>query len=268
LLPARRAKACPHHVGELGTGSPFSLVDGEPVLDWTGKRLEMLNIHIKDALSGASVGGILRSRDTPGLGDALERLVGEEAASSIIAWAGIVGLRHMSAVELANAASIALETAERVVASRELEAALQSYAEPELKCSKDVVRALPRDLASLETEVMLGCALNARARLASMVLLGRGGAGQAALTPKDVFLPMIRLGARAMVLVHNHPSRCVDPSDDDIRFTNHIFGIGRTLGVPLLDHLIVGGRDVFSFSDAGFLPTPSSLDDMFDHTDG
>jgi DNA repair protein RadC len=104
--------------------------------------------------------------------------------------------------------------------------------------------------------------------MTALVLLARGGAGQTALTPRDVFLPMVRLGARAMVLVHNHPSRSNDPSDDDVRFTRHVLAIGRTLGIQLLDHLVIGGPNVFSFADAGLLPEPASLNDLFDSTDG
>lgn len=228
----------------------------------------MQNLHIKDALDGVKSGGVLRSRDTCAIGESLSRLIGESASDAVLAWAGTVGLRHMDAAELVQTTGISEEAAAKIVATRDLHAALETYDEPELTCSQEVLRALPRDLRNLETEVILGCALNARARLIAMVLLGRGGAGQTALTPKDVFQPMVRLGARAMILVHNHPSRSIDASDDDVRFTHRIIKLGASLGIPLLDHIIVAGRETLSLCQHGLMPVPDSLDELFDHSDG
>lgn len=228
----------------------------------------MSPLQIMDSLGDTALGSLLPSRDSSEVAQALEQLVGENAAQSVLLWAGHVGLHHMSVAELVTTTGVDVSLAARIIASRRLWSVLQDYEEPEVTCSKDVVRALPVELRHLEQEVILGCALNARARMTALVLLARGGAGQTALTPRDVFVPMVRLGARAMVLVHNHPSRSKDPSDDDVRFTRHVFSIGRTLGIQLLDHLVVGGREVFSFADAGLLPEPESLDDFFDNSDG
>lgn len=227
----------------------------------------MSPLQIMDALGGTALGSLVRSPNDSAVADALERLIGENAAASVLTWAGHVGLHHMSEAELVTTTGIDAALAARVIACRNLAAALEHYEEPEVACSKDVVRALPPELRSLETEVILGCVLNALGRMTALVLLGRGGAGQTALTPRDVFLPMVRLGARAMVLVHNHPSRSPDPSDDDVRFTRHVFSLGRALGIPLIDHLIVGGRRVFSFADAGLLPERGAVDDLSDTTD-
>jgi DNA repair protein RadC len=75
--------------------------------------------------------------------------------------------------------------------------------------------------------------------------------------PKDIFVPLVRLGASAFVLAHNHPSGAVDPSEDDIRITNTVVELGEKLGIPLLDHLIVGANDVLSFVEIGIMPASS-----------
>ena len=224
----------------------------------------MSHFHIKDALQGASVGGLLRARGSSAVAEALSRLVGDAGADSILNWAGLVGLRHMAAPELVQVSGIALELAERVVACRDLSRALDEMERPYLDCSRHVVQSLPRDLGSLETEVMLGCALNARSELIATVLLARGGSSQTALTPKDVFLPMVRLAASAVVLVHTHPSGTVDPSEDDIRFTNRVSAIGRLLGIQVVDHLIVAGKYVLSFADVGLMPEPNEMKEQGD----
>lgn len=219
----------------------------------------MSHFHIRDALQGTSVGGLLRAKGSSAVAEALSRVVGDTGAESILNWAGLVGLRHMAAAELVEVTGIALELAERVVACRDLSRALDEMEQPYLDSSRHVVQSLPRDLGALETEVMLGCALNARSELIATVLLARGGSSQTALTPKDVFLPMVRLAASAIVIVHTHPSGCVDPSEDDIKFTNRISAIGRMLGIQVVDHLIVAGKSVLSFADVGLMPEPGEM---------
>ena len=73
-------------------------------------------------------------------------------------------------------------------------------------------------------------------------MLASGGAHGCALTTRDVFRPLIRVGATGVVIVHNHPSGDPKPSREDIEMTQVILDAGIVLGVPLLDHIIVGAR--------------------------
>lgn len=219
----------------------------------------MSNLQIKDALSGASLGSVLGNREHAAVAEPLRRLIGDTAAESVLKWAGIVGLRSMSAAELTNVTTVDLEVAERLVASRELSLALDARKQPRLESSRAVVRALPIGIETLETEVMLGCAIDARSRLIATVLLARGGKTNATVMPRDVFAPMIRLGASGLIIVHNHPSGDTTPSEADINFTNQMTLVGDSLGIIVVDHLIIGGKDVLSFADTGLLAGPDEL---------
>jgi len=73
-------------------------------------------------------------------------------------------------------------------------------------------------------------------------MLASGGAHGCALTTRDVFRPLIRVGATGVVIVHNHPSGDPKPSREDIEMTQVIIDAGSVLGVPLLDHIIIGAR--------------------------
>ena len=90
-----------------------------------------------------------------------------------------------------------------------------SPAGPVLGCSEEVGRIYADRLAGLEHEVILAVAVDGRNRVIHEIEIGRGGLHGAAIRPADVFRPLIRAGASAFILVHNHPSG--DPSPEPRR---------------------------------------------------
>ncbi|MCA9573523.1 MAG: JAB domain-containing protein, partial [Myxococcales bacterium] len=63
--------------------------------------------------------------------------------------------------------------------------------------------------------------------------------------PREVFGPALSDAAAALIVVHNHPSGDPSPSQEDVEITKRLIEVGRLLGVPLLDHVVVGeGRFV------------------------
>jgi DNA repair protein RadC len=71
--------------------------------------------------------------------------------------------------------------------------------------------------------------------------------------PREVFLPAIQCRASAVILAHNHPSGDPEPSEEDRLVTERVRLAGQILKVPLVDHLIVAGRQVTSFQARGWL---------------
>ena len=69
--------------------------------------------------------------------------------------------------------------------------------------------------------------------------------------PREVFRPAIHVGATACIVVHNHPSGDKTPSAEDSNVTKRLSRVGELLGIPLLDHLIIGGSEFFSFNESG-----------------
>lgn len=59
-------------------------------------------------------------------------------------------------------------------------------------------------------------------------------------TPREIFMKLLLLGAASFFLIHNHPSQHVEPSKEDILLTERIKRSGKLLGIPLLEHIIVG----------------------------
>jgi DNA repair protein RadC len=97
-------------------------------------------------------------------------------------------------------------------------------------------------LGGLMREVMLAVALDGRNNFLGEVEIATGGAHSIAIRPRDVVRPLVRIGARAFVLVHNHPSSDPNPSVEDIAFTRQVMECASAIGVPLVDHVIVAGR--------------------------
>jgi DNA repair protein RadC len=216
------------------------------------------NLHIKDALDSASPGTLIASRETATLHGPLRALIGKEAATLVLKHAGRPGVLHMDASALAATSGVAPELAERVVSARRLFAAARHLG-PALSTSQRVLDVLPVGLADLEVEVLLAIALDARLAPMGVVLLAQGGPSSAVVVPRYVFTPLVRLGARQFILVHNHPSGCVTPSQEDIVLTNTVARLGYALDLPLVDHLIVGGHQVCSLFDLGLLPSRQEL---------
>ena len=98
-------------------------------------------------------------------------------------------------------------------------------------------------LCSLEHEVVIAIAVDGQNRMLAEFEVAKGGKHGAALTPADVLRPLIRVGASALILLHNHPSTDPTPSTEDIQLTKALRNAGMVVGIPLLDHVIIGARD-------------------------
>ncbi len=93
------------------------------------------------------------------------------------------------------------------------------------------------DLPQEEFHTLL---LNARHRVMREVFVTRGILDASLIHPREVFRPAVGEGAAALILVHNHPSGDPTPSAEDRAVTRQLIDAGRVLGIPVLDHVVVG----------------------------
>jgi len=91
--------------------------------------------------------------------------------------------------------------------------------------------------------------LNARNRIQSHFLISRGSLTSSPVHPRDVIKVAIREAAASVIFVHNHPSGEPEPSDDDIAITERLAQAARLVGIRVLDHVIIGRDNYFSFAD-------------------
>jgi DNA repair protein RadC len=213
-------------------------------------------------LARLTPGMVIRGPTEEEIAEPLARLVGSRPARTILEKVGGTGVAAMNAPELASACGIPLRLAERVVAARAVVGGTTRTPCRSGTASTAILSHLPTWLAEAETEYLIAFALGTQLDVKAMVLIAKGGASRIGITPKDVFVPLIRLNASSFVVVHNHPGGNPTPSRDDVAFTNSLACLGRTLGLTLLDHIIVARLGALSFCDAGLMPTHRELDQL------
>lgn len=107
-----------------------------------------------------------------------------------------------------------------------------------------------RDLPQEEFHVLL---LDVRHRVLREVLVTRGTLDASLIHPREVFRVAILERAAGVILAHNHPSGDPAPSPEDRRVTRQLADAGRAVGIPVLDHVVVGDGRYVSFSELGLL---------------
>lgn len=109
------------------------------------------------------------------------------------------------------------------------------------------------DLKHCAEENLYLLALTTKMRPIGVFHLSRGTIDCALINPREVFLKALFCGASHIILVHNHPSKWVEPSNADTSVTKQIKDAGTLLNIPLDDHIIIGGNDYFSFKENNLL---------------
>lgn len=96
--------------------------------------------------------------------------------------------------------------------------------------------------------------MDSRGKFIGLTRASSGSVGQAIIDPRGVFVPALLGNAVSVILVHNHPSGDVDPSQADMTTTRKLVDAGKLLGVTVADHIIIGfDGDYFSFSREGLI---------------
>ncbi|PLX98275.1 MAG: hypothetical protein C0623_13205 [Desulfuromonas sp.] len=108
-------------------------------------------------------------------------------------------------------------------------------------------------LRDRKKEVFLSLLLDSKNRLIREVQVSEGSLNASIVHPREVFAPVIRESAAAVLFVHNHPSGDPAPSREDIDLTDRLAEAGKLMGVRVLDHIIIGNGSYVSFCDRGLL---------------
>lgn len=104
----------------------------------------------------------------------------------------------------------------------------------------------------LDVEHFHVMALNVRHRLLADIFIARGSAIGVEVSPPAILKPLLRMGAVAAVMAHNHPSGDPTPSQQDVELTRKIRLAGEICGIKILDHVVVTSSSYKAFSDGGW----------------
>lgn len=99
-------------------------------------------------------------------------------------------------------------------------------------------------------ELFFAAYLDTKNNLISYKLLFKGTINSSCVHPREIFKFAFLESAYSIIVVHNHPSGDATPSDVDSELTNHLFQIGNIIGIPILDHIIVGNDNYYSFYES------------------
>jgi len=166
-------------------------------------------------------------------------------------------LPKLSACDISKRMSLSMVQSERLRESiagiSELARRMDRPPPPDRIGSSRDVNHKYRRLAYLDGEEFWVLVLDSKNRIRGEILVGKGGLTTCPVNPADVFRELIREGAYATIFVHNHPSGESSPSPEDVALTDMLCKGGEMLGLRVVDHIIIGRSDYFSFLDAGML---------------
>lgn len=122
--------------------------------------------------------------------------------------------------------------------------------------SRDLCEAA-RPLFNVWVEELWVFSLSNHLEILRTELVFRGDANSCPAHPREIIKSVILSHATQFVLVHNHPSGSAAPSKQDRAFTKKMLGVSALLSIPLIDHIILGANDYYSFADSGNLKSVS-----------
>lgn len=119
--------------------------------------------------------------------------------------------------------------------------------------SRDVFLRFVDRLSDLPHEEFWILLLRRSNHVLAEIKISSGGLAGTVADPKIIFGRALALRAAAIVLIHNHPSGNPKPSTSDKSLTNNMREAGKFLDLPVLDHIIVAGKQYVSFVDEGLI---------------
>jgi DNA repair protein RadC len=200
------------------------------------------------SLSPAELLAIILRSGTPG-----RNIV--DTCQELISKFSLERLPNLSLQELQVVNGIGEAKAMQVIAVFELHKRLHytRNARLQVQSARDVFEYMKGRIPDETREHLCILFLNAKNRIIRHEIISVGTLTASLIHPREIFKAAIRESANAVILVHNHPSGDVQPSSADKQVTTILKQAGNLLQIDLLDHVIIGTEDWFSFRDHSML---------------
>ncbi len=225
----------------------------QPINQWAedDRPREKMLLKGKSALSNAELIALLiGSGNSDESAVQLAQRMLDATSNNLIEFSklSIEELTRFKGMGKAKAISIiaALELGKRRVAERVLQ-------QVKITSSRDIYELLLPDLTDNYYEAFFVVLLDRANKVIRKLNISRGGVSGTVVDPKKIFKLALDHNASSIILAHNHPSNNLKPSENDIRLTKKLQEAGKALEIPVLDHLIVGNDNYYSFADESIL---------------
>ncbi|MDY4760947.1 DNA repair protein RadC [Streptococcus thoraltensis] len=164
----------------------------------------------------------------------------------------LADLHDLSLQELQNIHGIGLAKSTEFKAMLELAKrihASESKRSERIMGSQQVAKKMMLEIGRQKQEHLVVLYLDTQNRIIEQRTIFIGTVRRSVAEPREILYYACKNMATSIILVHNHPSGTVDPSENDLRFTEKLKRCCDDMGLVLLDHLIIGNRDYFSFRE-------------------
>ena len=118
-----------------------------------------------------------------------------------------------------------------------------------ISSAKQIVNIIMPQMRDLKTEVFKVAYLNGNNCIIDISDAATGTVNQAMPIVREIIHVALQKFAAAIICVHNHPSGNITPSPEDKKFTQELYAAGQLMGIKVLDHVIIGNDNYFSFAD-------------------
>ena len=198
--------------------------------------------HDPEALSDSELFAIILRTGSPN-----ENVI--DMSNRLIKEYGLNNLFNCSVTELQKIKGIGPSKAMQLLAMAELGKRYSQSKNPikKISRSKDVFDLFHERLKDKKQEEFYVLMLNSQNNIIGEQLVSKGILDASILHPREVFKPAIKNSASKIILVHNHPSGDSKPSDEDVEITRKINNLGKDLNIILLDHIIIGNEEWWSW---------------------
>ena len=139
----------------------------------------------------------------------------------------------------------------RIMLVKESEDTFTKY--PKFQNSSELFESFQKEFSMLDREHFFMITLDSKNRTIGYHTISIGSLSTSIVHPREVFKPAILDNSAAVIFLHNHPSGDPAPSFEDRECTKRLTSAAQILGVKVLDHIIFGETDYYSFADTGLL---------------
>lgn len=164
---------------------------------------------------------------------------------------GLKYLNDMSIEELCEIDGIGLSKAAQIKASLELGIRIASIIPNKYRIKNpwDIYKYYMSTMRYENQEVFKVVLLNTKNEIICDVDVSKGTLNSSLVHPREVFREAIKRSSNKIILMHNHPSGSIEPSNEDKNVTSRLTKCGELIGIEVIDHIIIGDGVYFSFKE-------------------
>ncbi|MEG2983554.1 MAG: DNA repair protein RadC [Peptostreptococcaceae bacterium] len=164
---------------------------------------------------------------------------------------GIRWLNDITIQELCEIDGIGLSKASQIKAALELGIRISSAKPTRYKVTNpwDIYKFYIEGLRYLNKEIFKIILLNTKNEIICDVDISVGTLNMSVVHPREVFREAIKRSSNKIILMHNHPSGNIDPSNEDKKVTSRLIKCGELIGIEVIDHIIIGDGLYYSFKE-------------------